>query len=108
MAAPPDDPSFRSAYFDRYDEYQADLVVEILNGAGIRAFTKVRRTDPHFSEYGRWTTDLGVVMVDAARIDEARQVVEAGLPEQLAAIAREMDSMEMGPDQEDVGGDGDR
>jgi len=104
------DPDFRSAYLERYDEYQADLVVEILTGAGIRAFTKIRRTDPYFSEYGRgMTTDLGVVMVDAARIDDARRVVAEELPRQLEAIALEMDSMVIEMDEaEDRDGDRDR
>lgn len=102
VADEPVEEGFRSAYLGRYDEYEADLVVDILQGAGVRAFPKIRRTDPYFSEYGRsFATDLGVVMVDAARLDDARRIVAEELPRQLEAIALEMDALAMGMEEPD-------
>ncbi|HEX9775043.1 MAG TPA: hypothetical protein VGB83_05645 [Actinomycetota bacterium] len=97
--------SFRSVFFGRYDEYEAQLVVEILRAEGIEAFTKASRGDHTTAiDYGPTFSDIGVVMVDAAREREARTVVERELPAQLEAIRRTMDAMEETGSAEDDGG----
>lgn len=83
-------PPERTAYLGRYDEFEADLVLDILRDAGIWAATKEGLTESEGGVYP-FLHDRGVVLVDASRLEDARTIVEAELPRHVDAIAATMD-----------------
>lgn len=92
----PEEPDFLTAYLGKYNEFEAPVVIEILADAGIRAFAKNDLTEPEHSQYAPFFSDAGVVLCDAARVDEARALVEEELPKHLASVREQMQRMELG------------
>jgi len=103
----------RTAFLGRYGTFEAELVLEILRDAGIFAHAKHEFEEPDHYVYGPIAdSERGLLMVDAARINEARTLIAARLPEHLASIEASMDAMERGEetegtDDEENGEDGD-
>ena len=85
----------RTAYLGRFDEFEAQIVVELLEDAGIFAYTKVGPTDNEHVFYApQMESERGVVLVDATKAEEARRVVDEELPKHLESIRESMDAME--------------
>jgi hypothetical protein len=90
----------RTAYLGKFDEFEAQIVVELLQGAGIFAYTKVGPTDNEHVFYApQMESERGVVLVDATKVDEARRLVTEELPKHLESIRESMDAMERGEQQ---------
>ena len=90
------EPSPTTAYLGRYDEFEADLVMDILQEAGIFAFHKHRPTDnDHFAYSPILESDRGVIMVDAGRVAEAKTLVAEELPKHLSSIAEAMETLDV-------------
>ena len=87
----------RTAYLGKFDEFEAQIVVELLEDAGIFAYTKVGPTDNEHVFYApQMESERGVVLVDATKAEEARRVVDEELPKHLESIRESMDAMERG------------
>jgi hypothetical protein len=85
-------PEGRTAYLERYDEFEADIVLEILTEARIFAFHKHRPQDnDHYMYNPTMESDRGVIMVDADRLEEARALIAEQLPIHLEAIRTAME-----------------
>jgi transcription initiation factor IIE alpha subunit len=96
-AAPP--PDLRTAYLGRYNEFEVEIVLELLQDAGIFAFAKHQGTEPdHFTYSKLMESERGVVIVDASRVDEARKLLAEELPKHLKSIQEAMDQLELPPD----------
>jgi hypothetical protein len=95
MAEPRDD--VRTAYLGRFDEFEAQIVLELLEDAGIFAYTKHNPTDnDHFQYAPRMESERGVIQVDATKKDEARRIIEEELPKHLESIRESMEKLEDG------------
>jgi tRNA G26 N,N-dimethylase Trm1 len=91
----PDDT--RTTYLGKFDEFEAQIVVELLEDAGIFAYTKVNPTENEHVFYApQMESERGVVLVDATKAAEARRVVDEELPKHLESIRESMDAMEKG------------
>lgn len=90
---PPD--TVRTAFLGRYDDFEAELILEILRDAGIFAYAKHDPRDTPHDPYPftSWS-DRGVVLVDAEREDEARRLIQEMLPQHLESIRRSIEEME--------------
>ena len=87
----------RTAYLGRFDEFEAQIVVELLEGAGIFAYTKVGPTDNEHVFYApQMESERGIVLVDATKVEEARRLVDEELPKHLESIRESMDALESG------------
>ena len=82
----------RTAFLDRYAEVEAEVVLEILADAGIFA---MRKEQPGGSHSPYPMHEGVVVLADAARVDEARQVVAERLPEHLESIRAAMEDLDV-------------
>ena len=91
--SPPED--VRTAYLGRFDEFEAQIVLELLEEAGIFAFTKHDPTEnDHFQYSPLMESERGVIQVDATKVEEARRVIKEELPKHLESIRESMDAME--------------
>jgi hypothetical protein len=89
----------RTVYLGRFDEFEAQIVLELLEDAGIFAFTKHDPTENTNYQYSRLMEDeRGVILVDATKVDEARRVITEELPKHLESIRESMDELERGKD----------
>jgi tRNA G26 N,N-dimethylase Trm1 len=87
----------RTAYLGKFDEFEAQIVVELLEGAGIFAYTKVGPTDNEHVFYApQMESERGIVLVDATKVEEARRLVDEELPKHLESIRESMDALESG------------
>lgn len=86
----------RTEYLGRFEELEAEIVLEILREAGIYAFTKEPLTESEQGPYPGILSDRGVILVDAARHAEAERVVAEQLPQHLAAIEEAMAALDSG------------
>jgi hypothetical protein len=87
----------RTVYLARYDEFEAQVVLELLEEAGIFAYTKHDQTEnDHFQYLAFMESDRGVILVDSTRLDEARRVVAEELPKHLESIRESMEALETG------------
>lgn len=86
----------RTVILGRYEDFEADIVVDILTEAGIVAF---HRHPPEESDHFMYNRDIesdrGIIMVDAARADEARRLVAEELPKHIASIEEAMDALDV-------------
>jgi hypothetical protein len=90
-----------TAYLGTYDDFQQELVIEILTEHGIFATAKTPTTENEHSAYPAVFSDRGVVLVDADRVDEAKRIINEELPAHLASIAEAMEALENAPDEAD-------
>ncbi|MGZ4105546.1 MAG: hypothetical protein ACXVQY_07575 [Actinomycetota bacterium] len=94
----------RTAYLGRFGEFEAPIILELLQDAGIFAFTK---HDPTQSDHYQYTklmeSDRGVILVDATKVEEARRIIAEELPKHLESIREAMETLET-----DVEPNGDR
>ena len=96
-----------TAYLGRFELFESEIVIELLRGAGIFAMPKQELTDnEHFAYSPILESDRGIVMVDASKVAEARAVIDTDLPRHLEEIARAMDDIDVG-DEDDSMQDGD-
>jgi hypothetical protein len=87
----------RTAYLGRFDEFEAQIVLELLEDAGIFAYSKHDPTDNDHVMYSSiMESERGVILVDATKVDEAREVIEEELPKHLQSIRESMDALEHG------------
>ncbi len=87
----------RTAYLGRFDEFEAQIVLELLEDAGIFAFSKHDPTDNDHVMYSNiMESERGVVLVDATKVDEARAVISEELPKHLQSIRESMEALERG------------
>jgi hypothetical protein len=87
----------RTAYLGRFDEFEAQIVLELLEDAGIFAFSKHDPTDNDHVMYSTiMESERGVILVDATKIDEARKVISEELPKHLESIRKSMEALEPG------------
>jgi len=87
----------RTAYLGKFDEFEGQIVVELLEGAGIFAYTKVGPTDNEHVFYApQMESERGIVLVDATKVEEARRLVDEELPKHLESIRESMDALESG------------
>jgi len=85
----------RTAYLGRFDEFEAQIVLELLEDAGIFAFTKHEQTQNDNVMYSRMMeSERGVILVDATKVDEARKVIDEELPKHLESIRKSMEELE--------------
>jgi len=93
--SPPED--VRTAYLGRFDEFEAQIVLELLEDAGIYSYAKHEPTNnDHFAYSPLLESDRGVILVDATKVDEARRVITEELPKHLESIRESMDELERG------------
>jgi len=96
MAEPRDD--VRTTYLGRFDEFEAQIVIELLEEAGIFAYTKHNPTDnDHFQYAPSLESERGVIQVDATKKEEARRIIEEELPKHLESIRESMEQLEEDP-----------
>ncbi len=94
----------RTAYLGRFDEFEAQIVLELLEEAGIFAFTKHDPTEnDHFQYSPLMESERGVIQVDATKVEEARRVIKEELPKHLEIIRESMDAMERDEQVQDEG-----
>ena len=87
----------RTAYLGRFDEFEAQVVLELLEDAGIFAYTKHDpRENDHFQYSSLMESERGVILVDATKVAEARKVIETELPKHLESIRESMHALETG------------
>jgi hypothetical protein len=87
----------RTAYLGRFDEFEAQIVLELLEDAGIFAYAKHDPTDNDNVLYSKlMESERGVILVDATKVDEARKVIEEELPKHLESIRESMEALEQG------------
>ena len=87
----------RTAYLGRFDEFEAQIVLELLEDAGIFAFAKHDPTDNDNVLYSKlMESERGVILVDATKVDEARAVIAEELPKHLQSIRESMEALETG------------
>ena len=85
----------RTAYLGRFDEFEAQIVLELLEDAGIFAFAKHDPTDNDNVFYSKlMESERGVILVDASKVDEARTVISEELPKHLQSIRESMEALE--------------
>ena len=85
----------RTAYLGRFDEFEAQIVLELLEDAGIFAISKIGQTENDYNAYAPLLeSDRGVILVDAARVDEARKVISEELPKHLESIRESMEALD--------------
>ena len=85
----------RTAYLGRFDEFEAQIVLELLEDAGIFAFAKHDPTQNDNVMYSRiMESERGVILVDATKVDEARKIIEEELPKHLESIRESMEALE--------------
>lgn len=91
MTAP--EPAKRTALLGSFADFEADVVLQILEANGIYAIPKNPTTE---SEHAPWPgvtmSSRGMILVDAERLDEARAVITEELPRYIASL------IEDGPD----------
>ncbi len=88
----------RTAYLGRFDEFEAQIVLELLEDAGVFAYTKHAQTDNDNVMYSKiMESERGVILVDASKLDEARTVISEELPKHLESIRKSMDALEQDP-----------
>lgn len=80
----------RTAFLGRFDEFEAEIVVEILTEAGIFAQTKHSFEEAEHSQYPGMMDERGIVVVDADKLDEAKAMIAERLPEHLHSIEEAM------------------
>ena len=87
----------RTAYLGRFDEFEAQIVLELLEDAGIFAFAKHDPTANDNVFYSKlMESERGVILVDASKVDEARAVITEELPKHLQSIRESMEALETG------------
>ena len=87
----------RTAYLGRFDEFEAQIVLELLEDAGIFAIAKQKQTDNDYNAYAPiLESDRGVILVDSTKVDEARKVITEELPKHLQSIKESMEALEQG------------
>jgi hypothetical protein len=85
----------RTAYLGRFDEFEAQIVLELLEDAGIFAYSKHDPTEnDHYMYSSIMESERGVILVDATKVDEARAVIQEELPRHLESIRESMDALE--------------
>ena len=86
----------RTVILGRYEDFEADIVVEILTDAGITAFHRHPPEESDHYVYNKAVeSDRGVIMVDASRAAEARSLVEQELPKHLESIEEAMNTLDI-------------
>ena len=91
----------RTTFLGRFDEFEAQLVLELLADAGIFAFSKHDPTEnDHFMYSPLMESERGVIQVDATKVDEARRLITEELPRHLESIRESMDALERGDGEE--------
>lgn len=89
------DDDVRTAYLGRFDGFEAQIVLELLEDAGIFAYTKHEPTqNDHVMYSPLLESERGVILVDATKVDEARTVISEELPKHLESIRKSMDALE--------------
>ena len=89
----------RTAYLGSFGKFEAEIVLDILKDAGIFAFAKHEFTEnDHHAYTPLFEGEGGRILVDAARIDEARALIERELPEHMRSIEESMRAIELGAD----------
>lgn len=87
----------RTAYLGKFDEFEAQIVLELLEEAGIFAFAKHDPTQNDNVMYSRiMESERGVILVDATKVGEARAVIDVELPRHLESIRKSMEKLESG------------
>jgi len=87
----------RTTYLGRFDEFEAQVVLELLEEAGIFAYSKHDPTDnDHFMYSSLMESERGVILVDTTKVDDARRVIKEELPKHLESIRESMDALETG------------
>jgi hypothetical protein len=95
-----------TTYLGTYDEFEEELVIEILTDHGIYATPKHETTETEGTPYPTILSDRGIILVDATRVDDAKRILDEELPAHLESIRQAMEQLENTPDdQEDEGGD---
>lgn len=85
----------RTAYLGRFDEFEAQIVLELLEDAGIFAISKISQTENDYNAYAPLLeSDRGVILVDSTKVDEARKVIDEELPKHLESIRESMAKLE--------------
>jgi hypothetical protein len=82
-----------TAHLGSFDPLEAPLVIELLAEHGIVAFSKAPLDQAEGQPYGPIFGDSGRgrLMVDAARLAEARRIVEEELPTRIADMEAALD-----------------
>jgi hypothetical protein len=95
MVEPRDD--VRTVFLGKFDAFEAQIVLELLEDAGIFAYTKHDPTDnDHFQYAPVMESERGVIQVDATKKEEARRIIEEELPKHLESIRESMEQLEDG------------
>lgn len=86
--------AFRTAYLGRFDPLVIPIMLDMLADAGISATTKLPYDQPAESTYiaGGFSTGADIVLVDAAKLADARRLVDERLPQILAEMSAELDA----------------
>lgn len=82
-----------TTYLGTFEDFEEELVLEILRDHDIHATSKHDTTENDHSAYPSMFSDRGVILVDAARLDEAKAILAEELPQHLASIQAAMEEL---------------
>lgn len=82
----------RTAFLGRFDPLLIPVLLDMLRDDGIFAATKLPYDQPAASEYNMFSSGADVVLVDAARIEDARRLVDERLPLIVAEMSAGLDA----------------
>ncbi len=94
-----------TTYLGTYEDFEEELVLEILRDHDIYAVPKHDSTENDHSAYPMAFTDRGVIFVNAGRVDEARRILAEELPAHLASIQQAMEALDNEPDEPETDGE---
>lgn len=88
-----DDPPPETVHLGQFDPLEAPIVLDMLHEHGIFAFSKTPLGTTESQPYGRIPGDSGRgrIFVDAAKLDEARRLVDEDLPGRIADMSRALE-----------------
>lgn len=79
--------TLRTAFLGRFDPLVIPILLDMLGDEGIYATTKLPHDQPAQSEYNMFSSGADHVLVDAARLDDARRLVDERLPQIVAEMS---------------------
>ena len=85
------DAETRTAFLGRFDPLLVPVILDVMAEHGIFAMTKVMLDQPSGEAYPFLNEGRREILVDAARIDEARRLVEFTVPRRLAELRADLE-----------------
>ena len=81
------DPGPETVYLGRYDPLKIPIILEVLAEHGIFALTKVAVDEAENEQYPFLGEGRGIVLVDRAKVDRARSLIETEVGRRLTEMS---------------------